>query len=105
METNKIILPNGMTISEAQAASSKHTEHLHMEKFAKGHYVIYSDERSPKGNFIRANANGSEDLMTYDPVSKREVVVKRLSDAGKGKLAYLLKSPEFQKVKKELMRA
>jgi hypothetical protein len=43
--------------------------------------------------------------LTYDPVSKRQVLVKRLSDAGKGKLAYLIKRPEFQKLKKELMRA
>jgi hypothetical protein len=31
MDTNKIILPNGKTFSEAQTASLKHMEHLHME--------------------------------------------------------------------------
>lgn len=94
-----IILPNGLTIEETQRQSKINTERLVMEKFAKGHYAVYKDERSPVGSMIKANADGSEDLVTVNNEGET-IIVKRLSEAGHGKFAYLLKKQEFKSLNK-----
>ncbi len=78
-------MPNGSTIAQTNQKTAKHTEEIHREAFSKGVPMFYRDERAkaPK-EFVRANPDGSEDLVTYDMATRSYSVLKSLLPAGKG---------------------
>jgi hypothetical protein len=88
MDINNITLPNGKTLKESDVLAKANQEDLYTETFAKGHYIIYFDQGCPVGHAIRANSDGSEDLLNHDEVHN-QILVKRLAEKGNGKYAYL----------------
>lgn len=78
-------MPNGLTVAETNEKTAKLTEDIHREAFSKGVPMFYRDERvkAPK-EFIRANPDGSEDLVSYDMATRSYSVLKSLLPAGKG---------------------
>lgn len=79
------LMPNGLTVAETNEKTAKLTEEIHNEAFSKGIPMFYRDERAkaPK-EFIRANPDGSEDLVSYDMATRSYSVLKSLLPAGKG---------------------
>ena len=73
------------TIDKVNKNTTKRTLEIHEEAFSKGVPMFYRDERAkaPK-EFIRANPDGSEDLVEYDIATRSYAVVKPLLPAGKG---------------------
>ncbi|MDX3915621.1 MAG: hypothetical protein QHC79_18895 [Pseudosphingobacterium sp.] len=78
-------MPNGLTVAETNQKTAKLTEDIHRDAFSKGVPMFYRDERAkaPK-EFIRANPDGSEDLVSYDLATRSYSVLKSLLPAGKG---------------------
>lgn len=79
------LMPNGLTVAETNEKTGKLTTEIHKEAFSKGVPMFYRDERAkaPK-EFIRANPDGSEDLVRYDMATRSYSVLKSLLPAGKG---------------------
>ncbi|WP_157278554.1 hypothetical protein [Olivibacter sitiensis] len=79
------LMPNGLTVAETNEKTAKITEDIHREAFSMGVPMFYRDERAkaPK-EFIRANPDGSEDLVSYDMATRSYSVLKSLLPAGKG---------------------
>ena len=86
------IMPEGRSIKQTNERSAKTVENLHREAFAKGLPMFYRDERCNKDNkeFIRANPDGSEDLVEYDFDSRSYTFVRHLLPEGKGYWSYIL---------------
>lgn len=87
---DKDIMSNGHTIDETNKTAALITEELYMYAFEKGVPMFYRDNRvkSPK-EFIRANPDGSEDLVTYNLEKRDYTLVKNLLPPGKGYWSYL----------------
>src|SRR5690606_975293 len=79
------LMPSGLTVAETNEKTARLTEEIHKEAFSKGIPMFYRDERAktPK-EFIRANPDGSEDLVSYDLATRSYSVLKSLLPAGKG---------------------
>lgn len=92
MEALQTMLPNGHTIAETNKMAAKVTEDIHREAFAKGVPMFYRDERTSGKEFVRANPDGSEDLVSYSIEERDHKFIKNLSPAGKGYWSYLLNS-------------
>ncbi len=86
-----ILLSNGLTIDETNRRSALLTEELYKNAFEKGVSMIYRDERTKAPDeFIRANPDGSEDLVAYDLGKRNHILIKKLIPPGKGYWAYLI---------------
>ena len=84
-------MPSDLTVSESNARAMRTTENLYMEAFAKGVAMYYRDERAkPPKEFIRANPDGSEDLVSFDALTRTYSLIKQMVPAGQGRWAYLL---------------
>jgi len=84
------LMPNGLTVAETNERTARITEAIHREAFAKGFPMFYRDERAKAQNeFIRANPDGSEDLILYDMDTSSYSVIAPLLPAGKGYWARL----------------
>ncbi|MFI5139562.1 MAG: hypothetical protein ACHQIM_17210, partial [Sphingobacteriales bacterium] len=85
------IMPNGITIAETNKRTALITEELYMHAFEKGVPMFYRDNRVkyPK-EFIRANPDGSEDLVTYNLEKRNYTLMKNLAPPGKGYWSYLI---------------
>lgn len=78
------IMPNGLTISQINKSLEKRTEEIYREAFSKGIPKLYWDERSgPANEYVRANPDGSEDLILYDIDTMTCKVLKSLLPPGK----------------------
>jgi hypothetical protein len=96
------ILPSGLTIQEGEQVSQKNVEDIYIKAFAKGFPRYYEDERcTGEKNMIRANPDGSEDLVDFNWQNGTEQFIKHLIPAGKGKFAYLLYDPRYLKLKEK----
>lgn len=84
-------MPNGYTIAETHAKTIGTTENLYKSAFSKGVAMYYQDERakSPK-EFVRANPDGSEDLVSFDLPTRSYSLIEKLVPAGEGRWAFLL---------------
>jgi len=84
------ILPNGSTIAEDDQRAALLTDELYKNAFKKGIPMFYRDERAkgPK-EFIRANPDGSEDLVSYKLENRSYSLLKNLLPPGKGHFSYL----------------
>jgi len=90
------ILPSGLTPKQAEEEGRRRVEVDYLEAFALGLSRYYEDERcSGERETIRANADGSEDLVDYEWETRKATLLKRLQPAGMGKYAYLLKDPRY----------
>jgi len=79
------LMPNGLTVAETNREMARTTEELYKNAFSKGFPMFYRDERAnAPGEFIRANPDGSEDLVVYDMGARTYSVVERLMPSGKG---------------------
>ena len=84
------MLTNGLTIAETNKAGAKLTEELYQHAFEKGIPMYYQDNRTKDPDeFIRANPDGSEDLIFYDFENDNRTLVKKLVPPAKGKFAHL----------------
>lgn len=92
IEALQTMLPNGHTIAKTNKIATKVTENIHRDAFSKGVPMFYRDERTKGNEFVRANPNGSEDLVTYSSEEREHKFIKHLLPAGKGYWSYLLKS-------------
>lgn len=92
MEALQTILPNGHTIAETNKMAAKVTEDIHREAFSKGVPMFYRDERTKDKEFVRANPDGSEDLVYLDLQTDEYILMKNLLGPGKGYWSYLLHS-------------
>lgn len=87
------IMPNGLTLAESNKRMAKATEDLHRSAFERGIPMYYRDERTnPPKEFVRANPDGSEDLVSLDLDTDQYSLIKRLAQPGKGYWSYLLKA-------------
>ncbi|QNL49747.1 hypothetical protein H8S90_24065 [Olivibacter sp. SDN3] len=79
------LMLNKLTVAETDEKAAKLTTEIHREAFSKGVPMFYRDERAkaPK-EFIRANPDGSEDLVRYDIATRSYSVLRSLLPAGKG---------------------
>lgn len=79
------LMPNGLTVAETNERTAKVTEEIHREAFSKGTPMFYRDERTKAPReFIRANPDGSEDLVNYDMTTRSYSIIKPLLPMGKG---------------------
>jgi hypothetical protein len=86
----EITLENGLSIAETNKRSALFTEALYRQAFEKNVPVYYQDERtSGPDEFIRANPDGSEDLVLYDFENDTRSLLKNLIPPAKGQFAYL----------------
>lgn len=84
-------MPNGLTVAEINERASETTERLYKDAFSKGIAMYYQDERTTvPGQFVRANPDGSEDLVNFDRIERKYSFVKNLVSTGKGRWAYLV---------------
>ena len=82
------------SIQEQHEAMSKRTEELYRDSFQRGISMYYRDERAtPPKQFIRANPDGSEDLVSLDAQTRQYTLIANLLPAGKGHWAYLAHVP------------
>lgn len=85
-------LSSGRSIKEVERSSRNRIEGIYIDAFAKGLPRYYKDDGcTSKKNLIRANPDGSEDLINLDWKTREEVLVRHLLPAGQGKFSYLLR--------------
>ncbi len=87
---NKTGLPNGLTVSATEKAMKETTEKLYTDAFNKGIPMYYQDGRTSESQFIRANPDGSEDLVEFDMKEDNYKFVKQAEPVGRGQWAYLV---------------
>jgi len=89
-DLKEIIHQNGLTIAETNKRSALLTEGLYRHAFEKSVPVYYQDDRtSGPDEFIRANPDGSEDLVFYDFDNDTRTLLKNLIPPMEGQFAYL----------------
>lgn len=94
------MLPSGLTIQEAERVSRNNVEDIYIMAFAKELPRYYEDERcTGEKNMIRANPNGSEDLVDFNWQNGNETFIENLVPSGKGKFAYLLHDARYKQIK------
>jgi hypothetical protein len=97
------MLPSGLTIQEAEQVSRNNVEDIYIKAFAKELPRYYEDERcTGEKNMIRANPDGSEDLVDFNWQDGTETFIQHLVPPGKGKFAYLLHDARYQQLKDTL---
>ncbi len=80
-----IMLPNGKTIAETEQDAFELTRAMYAAAFRKGVPMFYRDKRVQFSHeFVRANPDGSEDLVSFDAASRSYTLIKNLTLAGKG---------------------
>ncbi|MGJ1203833.1 hypothetical protein ACR779_03610 [Sphingobacterium lactis] len=79
------LMPNGSTVAETNEKTAKLTEEIHREAISRDVPMFYRDERArATKEFVRANPDGSEDLVSYDMATRSYSVLKPLLPVGKG---------------------
>ncbi|MFC0261383.1 MULTISPECIES: hypothetical protein [Cyclobacteriaceae] len=85
------IIPGiGRTLDQSRKESQENVEGLYREAFSKGVFMVYQDDRvKSEDQFIRANPDGSEDLVEFDEYKSEWHLVSPLVGSGQGRWAYL----------------
>lgn len=82
---NTFILPNGRTIAETEHLHNERIKALYIECWNKDISPTFRDDRCTEPNlYIKANKDGSEDLVRFDTENRTYTHVRRLSEAGQG---------------------
>lgn len=91
IDTMNVILSNGNTVSLTEERHNERIEQVYKDYWEKGVSPKYQDERcKAPDEFIAANKDGSEDLVKFNAGDRTYSVLRRVSEIGKGKFAYLL---------------
>jgi hypothetical protein len=84
-------LPNGLSLQQTNDRAEQAVINLHRDAFSKGVPMYYRDLRAtPPKEFIRANPDGSEDLVSLDLSTAEYTLIRQLVPQGKGSWAFLL---------------
>lgn len=87
----EIILSHGKTVVESETDALVLTRALYADAFRKGVPMFYRDKRVHDSNeFARANPDGSEDLVSFDALTRSYTLIRNLAPAGKGFWADLI---------------
>lgn len=87
----EIVLSHGKTIAETESDALVLTRAMYADAFRKGVPMFYRDKRVHHSNeFVRANPDGSEDLVSFDSPTRSYTLIKNLTPAGKGYWADLI---------------
>lgn len=82
---SEITLSSGSTLSQFESKTREITRKLYSDAFKKGLPMYYKDGRTKEAShFIRANPDGSEDLVSFDPTEREYTFIQHLAPAGKG---------------------
>lgn len=85
------LLPNGLSLRQTNDSAAEVITNLHKEAFSKGVPMYYRDARAaPPKEFIRANPDGSEDLVSLDLSTAEYTLIKHLVPKGKGSWGFVL---------------
>ena len=88
---SEIMLPHGKTIAETEQDAFELTRAMYPDAFRKGVPMFYSDKRVQSSHeFVRANPDGSEDLVSFDAATRSYTLIRNLAPAGKGFWADLI---------------
>jgi hypothetical protein len=88
---SETVLSSGRTVTETEEEAQKITDNLYADAFRKGIPMFYKDDRSKTlTHFIRANPDGSEDLVNFDVAKGEYTLIKNLLSSGAGYWSYLL---------------
>ncbi|GEM_PF-1567530 len=80
-----IMLPHGKTIVETEQDALELTRAMYADAFRKGVPMFYRDKRVQSSHeFVRANPDGSDDLVSFDAATRSYTLIKNLALAGKG---------------------
>jgi hypothetical protein len=87
----KTLLANELNSLQVEEEACRITDSLYIEAFSKGIPMFYKDNRVQEAKeFIRANPDGSEDLVNFDSANREYSFIKKLASAGKGRWSHLL---------------
>jgi hypothetical protein len=89
-EVDAVLLPTNHTTEQANAPMLAMAEEAFRLVFAMGQPYYYNDGRCGNpGELIRANPDGSEDLVACNFAQGGMYVIKQLAAPGSGQFAYL----------------
>jgi hypothetical protein len=84
-------LPNGLSLQQTDDRAAEVITNLHREAFTRGVPMYYRDARAtPPKEFIRANPDGSEDLVSLDLLTADYTLIKHLVPKGRGSWAFVV---------------
>lgn len=88
---SEIMLPPGKTIAETEQDAFELTVAMYADAFRKGVPMFYRDKRVQSSHeFVRANPDGSDDLVSFYAATRSYTLIKNLALAGKGFWADLI---------------
>jgi len=77
---SEIVLSHGKTIAETESDALVLTRALYADAFRKGIPMFYKDRRIQHSNeFVSANPDGSEDLVSFDVPTRSYTLIKNLA--------------------------
>ncbi len=83
-------LPNGLSVAETECRMNERIADLYVELWERGLTPKYRDARCKSDKeIIRANADGSEDLLLFNSNDKTYTLLRQLSPEGQGRLTAL----------------
>ncbi|MBT1712410.1 hypothetical protein KK062_29480 [Fulvivirgaceae bacterium PWU5] len=84
-DKSEISLSSGLTLSQFESKTREITRKLYSDAFQKGLPMYYKDGRTKDAShFVRANPDGSEDLVSFNPAKREYAFIQQLASAGKG---------------------
>lgn len=87
----EIVLASGLTLPQFESKTLEITSKLYSDAFHKGLPMYYKDHRTQESAyFVRANPDGSEDLVSFNPEKREYSFIKQLAPAGKGYWSHLI---------------
>lgn len=84
-DKSELLFPSGLTVAQFESEAREVTRKLYADAFQKGIPMYYKDDRTKEAShFVRANPDGSEDLVSFDPSKRSYSFLQQLAPAGKG---------------------
>lgn len=91
LEKVETVFASGLNRLQVEEEAKRIADKLYTDAFRMGIPMFYKDDRiEDVKQFIRANPDGSEDLVTMDPLDKKFSLIKKLASAGQGRWSYLI---------------
>lgn len=87
---NEMIFNSGLNATQIEDEAKRIRDKIYAEAFMRDLPMYYRDHRTDgTKNFIRANADGSEDLVSLVVASRGYRLIKHLLVSGKAQFAHL----------------
>jgi hypothetical protein len=84
-DKSKLLMSSGLTVSEFESKARDITREIYSRAFQKGLPMYYKDARTKEAShFIRANPDGSEDLVSFIQMKREYLFIQPLASAGEG---------------------